>query len=94
MSEQALTLIGPVVGIGVTAFPRVGVAPLLPNYQIVAIQESQDLAAIREKVKVVTIKGDLHGRVRKLNTLSVLQDTAVQAYLAKFPKKCNPQWCR
>lgn len=81
-ARQVLDQTGLVVGLGVTAFPRSGLVGMLPNYQIVCISESKDLAAIRDKVKVVSLKRNLNGgTIGKLNTLALLEHETVQEYL-------------
>ena len=52
----------PVVGVGVTAFPRSGLSYILPSYKILSLFETSDLEAIREKCEVVSVGG-----IRPLN---------------------------
>ncbi len=85
-ARNALHGIGKVVGLGVNAFPRVGIIPFLDDYQIIAITETADLSIIRRDVSVVTVNGDFRGRTKKLNTLSLLQHQKVQQQLKKQSK--------
>lgn len=74
---------GPVVGVGVSAFQRSGLGYILPNYEILSLLETSDLAAIR-KICPVTVIGDLGGEYpQKLNTSSILSLPQVQSWLGK-----------
>jgi hypothetical protein len=84
--REALKDSGSVVGLGVNAFPRVGVVGLVPSYEIVCISESKDLGAIRQVVPVRSVKGDFQSRVEKLNTLALLKNEKVQEYLSSLGK--------
>jgi len=82
--------VGPIVGIGVTAFPRSGLIGLVPDYQIVCISESKDLVEMRKRVKVVSLKGDLKGgAVGKLNSLALLEHVAVRDYLSNLEEEAG-----
>lgn len=69
-----------VVGIGVSAFQRSGLGYILPNYEILSLLETSDLAAIRQICPVTVIPGE---RPEKLNTSSILQLNWVRRYLQK-----------
>jgi hypothetical protein len=72
----------PVVGIGVSAFQRSGLGFILPNYEILSLLETSDLAAIREQVSVTSVQKDLDGAwPEKLNTSSILKMASVRKYL-------------
>lgn len=79
---------GEIVGLGVTAFPRVGINSLVDDYQILCIRESTDLDLIRKKIKVLSVKKDFGGvSVEKLNTLALLRLKPVQDYLSSLGKE-------
>lgn len=84
--KNALKDLGPVVGLGVNAFPRTGIIGLVSDYQIVCIQDSSDLEAIKRKVSLKSVKGDFGGKVEKLNTLSLLKHNRVQEYLGSLAR--------
>lgn len=69
-----------VVGVGVSAFQRSGLGYILPNYEILSLLETNDLAAIRQICPVTTIVGE---RPEKLNTSSILQLNWVRNWLGK-----------
>jgi len=70
------------VGVGVTAWPRAGLGYLLPNYQILSLLETADLAAIRRICPVVSVEKDLGGELpQKFNTSSILGLEAVRKWL-------------
>ncbi|OGY16930.1 MAG: hypothetical protein A2785_02225 [Candidatus Chisholmbacteria bacterium RIFCSPHIGHO2_01_FULL_49_18] len=79
--QEALQGLRPVVGMGVTAFPRIGVVNLLPNFELLCILDSTDLSWLKRTVKVTSVKRDFTGRVEKLNTLALLQLRSTQRYL-------------
>ncbi|MBU1085694.1 ATP-grasp domain-containing protein [Patescibacteria group bacterium] len=71
-----------VVGVGVTAFPRSGLAYLLPNYKILSLLETSDLGAIRKKCEVVSVEKDLGGKFpEKYNTSGILEIKEVRDFL-------------
>jgi hypothetical protein len=73
---------GGIVGIGVTAFPRVGLGYLLPNYTILCLLESLDLAAIRQLCPVVSLEKDLKVALpEKFNTSGILSTKEARAWL-------------
>lgn len=72
----------PVLGVSVTAFTRTGSAFLLPDYRIICLKETNDLSAIRQQCKVVSIEKDLGGETpEKQNTSSILGQSRVSQYL-------------
>lgn len=87
--KRSLKDVGSVVGLGVNAFPRAGIANLVNDYQILCIQESSDLEFIRKKIKTISLKGDIKGRVNKLNTLSLLRHGEVQKYIESLGRNVN-----
>jgi hypothetical protein len=77
----------PVVGIGVSAFQRSGLGKILPNYEILSLLETNDLAAIREQIPVTSVQKDLDGAwPEKLNTSSILKLKSVREWLNKKGK--------
>ncbi len=73
-----------VVGIGVSAFQRSGLGAILPNYEILSLLETNDLAAIRKEMPVTSVQKDLDGAwPEKLNTSSILKIQSVREYLLK-----------
>ena len=73
----------PIVGIGVTAFNRLGPSFFLPNYQIICYKNSSDLDWIVKKgFKVLSIQKDFPTQdLKKFNTLEILKHKQVQDYL-------------
>jgi hypothetical protein len=67
-----------VVGVGVTAWARSGVASLLPNYSVVAGKAAQENGQLGFPVMV--------GKPKKQNTSSILKDPVVQQYLQSLNK--------
>ena len=76
---------GMVVGAGVTAWARSGVADLLPKYEVVAFKDSSELGQLRNSFPVKVA----HKRLGKQNTGSILADEGIQAYLKGLPE---PRW--
>ncbi|MBU1084830.1 MAG: hypothetical protein ABIJ43_03305 [Candidatus Beckwithbacteria bacterium] len=74
-----------VVGVGVTGFPRSGLAYLLPNYKILSLLETVDLKAIREKCEAVSVEKDLGGVMpEKFNTSGILEIKEVRDFLQRL----------
>jgi hypothetical protein len=72
----------PVLGVSVTAFTRTGPAFLLPDYRILCLKETNDLSAIRQQCRVVSIEKDLGGETpERQNTSSILSQSEVEKYL-------------
>lgn len=75
----------PIVGVGVTGWPRAGLGYILPNYQILSLLETADLTAIRQNCPVVSVEKDLGppagGLPQKFNTSSILSLEAVKKWL-------------
>jgi predicted ATP-grasp superfamily ATP-dependent carboligase len=82
--REVLKPIGTVIGLGVTAFPRMGIVGLVTDYQILSIKESKELDAMRRDVAIRSVKRDFGGSVEKLNTLALLKHKGVQEYLGGF----------
>jgi hypothetical protein len=77
----------PVVGIGVSAFQRSGLGAILPNYEILSLLETNDLAAIRQEIPVISVQKDLDGAwPEKFNTSSILKLKSVRDWLNKKGK--------
>lgn len=68
-----------VIGVGVSAFQRSGLGYILPNYEILSLLETSDLAAIRQVCPVTVIGGG--ERPEKLNTSSILKLNWVRNWL-------------
>ena len=78
-----------VVGVGVTAFPRSGLAYILPNYKILSLFETSDLPAIREKCEVISVEKTLGGdQPEKFNTSGILELPEVKEFLQGY-EPCN-----
>ncbi|MFH0942987.1 MAG: ATP-grasp domain-containing protein [Candidatus Beckwithbacteria bacterium] len=78
----------PVVGVGVTAWPRAALGYILPNFSILAYLETSDLEAIRKICPVVSMEKDLGGiKIERENTSTMLEEKKVQNWLSntKFP---------
>ncbi|MFC1711655.1 hypothetical protein ACFLZ1_03665 [Patescibacteria group bacterium] len=74
----------PVVGIGVTAFTRIGPAFLLPEYKIITLLETADLEYIRELASVYSLEKDFSldpYSLDKQNTSTIMSQPAVFAFL-------------
>ena len=73
----------PIIGIGVTAFNRLGPSFFLPNYQIICYKNGSDLDWIVKKgFKVLSIQKDFPTEdLKKFNTLEILKHKQVQSYL-------------
>ncbi len=70
-----------VVGVGITAFNRVGPALFLPHYEMICYKNSWDVAEIKKKCAVRTIRDDFQSDLKKLNSLAILKHPAVAKYL-------------
>ncbi len=70
-----------VVGVGVTAWARSGVAGLVANYSVVAGKKAQENNQLGFPVIV--------GKPKKQNTSSILSDRGIQQYLESLPE---PKW--
>jgi len=75
-----------VVGIGVTAFNRCGPSYFLPNYEIICYKNSADVAEIKKKCPVHSIRGDFRSDLKTLNSLEILRHPAVEKYLSSLGK--------
>jgi len=75
----------PIVGIGMTAFPRSALGYILPEYTILCLLETADLVAIRHLCSVVSLEKDLNppagGLPEKFNTSEILQIAEARKYL-------------
>ncbi len=76
-----------IVGIGITAFNRVGPAYLLPGYEIICYKNSEDVPEIEKKCKVVVVERDFKEGLPRLNSLAILKHPGVQKYLKKQKEK-------
>ena len=72
--------VGRTVGVGVSAFQRAGLGYILPEYEILALLETSDIAAIRQVCPVTVIKGE---QPEKLNTSSILKLKSVKNFLTR-----------
>ena len=75
-----------VVGVGITAFNRVGPAFFLPDYEIICYKNSWDVGEIKKKCRVRTIQDDFGSDLKRLNSLAILRNPGVQKYLRNFGK--------
>lgn len=79
----------PIVGIGVTAFNRLGLEDLVPSYRIVSLRYSLDTPAIEKDMRVYSLeKGrpNRHLKCRR-NATAILYNRRTQKYLKKLPGK-------
>lgn len=77
--KQIFAGVGPVVGVGVSAFQRSGLGYILPDYEILSLLETPDLPAIRQVCPVTVVGGG--ERPEKLNTYSILKLNWVKTWL-------------
>ncbi|PIS08757.1 hypothetical protein COT75_04720 [Candidatus Beckwithbacteria bacterium CG10_big_fil_rev_8_21_14_0_10_34_10] len=80
----------PLIGVGITAFSRIGPGLVLPNYQLLCVKDTLDNQVIGKKIKVLSVEKDFlkkGEKVGKYNTLALLKNRQVQKYLAslRFP---------
>lgn len=76
-----------VVGIGVTAFNRIGPGLIYPDYQIVCHKWGTDLEELEKICKITSIQRDFPEEdIRRLNTLAILSHRGVQGYLKGLGK--------
>ena len=77
----------PVIGIGVTAFPRSALGYLLTDYKILCLLETKDLEAIKHLSSVVSLEKDLKAKFpEKFNTSEILQLTEAKKWLMENGK--------
>jgi len=74
----------PVIGIGVSAFTRTEPGFLLPNYNIICLLETADLASIRKQCSVYSLEKDFKinpESLKKQNTASIMTHRKVSPFL-------------
>lgn len=71
---------GATVGVGVSALQRSGLGYILPDYEILSLLETNDLAAIRSVCPVTVIPGE---RPKKYNTVNILRLEWVKQWLVR-----------
>ena len=77
----------PIVGVGVTAWPRAALGYILPNFSILSYLETSDLSAIRRICPVVSMEKDLGGiKIDKENTSTMLEEKIANKFLARHTK--------
>src|SRR3989344_2551335 len=76
------------VGIGVTAFNRIGPALVSDNFEIVCHKTSTDLPYLRKAVKITTIAENWPQTLwqTRMNTLAILSHQGVQEYFKSLGK--------
>jgi hypothetical protein len=76
------------VGIGVTAFNRIGPALIADNFEIICHKTSTDLPYLRKQAKVTTIAESWPENLwqTRMNTLAILKHEGVQSYLKSLGK--------
>ncbi len=80
-------LIRPVVGVGVTAFNRLGLEDLLPNFSVVCLQDMIDNQAVSQKVKIVAAFPPAKRFLPcRRNSTSCLRQQKIQRYLHSLNK--------
>ncbi|MEE9323786.1 MAG: ATP-grasp domain-containing protein [Candidatus Aenigmarchaeota archaeon] len=74
-----------VIGIGLSAFNRIGPEKFIPDYQIVCLSNGQDLDLIKKDVKVFSVE-KLKGKdvKTKRNSSSLLRMEIVKKFLSSF----------
>lgn len=78
---------GTVVGVGVTAFPRAGLAGMVPGYRIVCLRETADLAELRRSAGVFCLEECLGRPVPgPENSTALLSHPATRRYLSALPR--------
>ncbi|MCX6816441.1 MAG: ATP-grasp domain-containing protein [Candidatus Beckwithbacteria bacterium] len=87
----------PIIGVGVTAWPRVALAYLLPNFSILSYLETSDLEAIRKLCPVVSMEKNLGGiKIEKENTSTMLETEEAQNFFdssgRNFPCSRVARW--
>ncbi len=72
----------PIIGIGVTAFNRIGPAFFLNNFEIICYKNGSDLPSLEKFCKIISIQRDLRGEnLERLNSLALLKHRGVFHYL-------------
>ena len=79
----------PIVGIGVTAFNRIGPGYASPDYEVICYKHGTDILALRDICKVRSIQHDFigHGDIRRNNSVAILRQQGVQNYLNSLSAK-------
>jgi len=79
----------PIVGIGVTAFNRLGLEDLASPYRIISLRYSLDTPTIEKDLEVYSLeKGRPNRHLKcKRNATAILYNRRTQKYLKKLPKK-------
>jgi len=82
------TFKGTLVGVGLTAFPRIVPAYFIKDYRLITLRNTQDLPLIREKVPVFCLEEevapDRAGGIARSDAL--LAQEPVKAHLSSFPE--------
>ena len=79
----------PIVGIGVTAFNRLGLEDIVPRYRIVSLRYSLDTPAIEKDLEVYSLERGRPSRHLKCkrNATAMLYNRRAQKYLRGLPGK-------
>lgn len=79
----------PILGIGVTAFNRLGLEEIIPNYQTICLRYSLDTQLIEKDLPVLSLEKKIAPEhlFGKRNSTTVLAHPKTQAYLKSFKKK-------
>jgi hypothetical protein len=76
-----------VVGVGVTAYPRSGLADFIPSYRIVCLKKTGDLSLLRRKMQVFCLEEELKEPLKEADTsLSLLRHARTRKYLRGLPR--------
>lgn len=75
----------PIIGIGVTAFNRVGLEKMLPNFHIVCLYDNKENGFIKKFVDIFVVKDKKDIKIRK-NTLTILKDEKTIKHISSFNK--------
>lgn len=79
----------PIIGIGVTAFNRLGLEDVAPSHSIVCLRYSLDTKIIEKEVKVYSLergRPTRHLKCRR-NATAIILNRRTQKYLKKLPEK-------
>ncbi len=79
----------PIIGIGVTAFNRIGLEDMIPNYRIVCLRYSLNTQLIEKDIPILSLEKEIAPEhlLRRRNSTTVLKHRKTQACLKSFKKK-------
>lgn len=79
----------PIIGIGVTAFNRLGLEDVIPSYQIICLGYSLDIELAEKDIPILSLEEEISPEhlPGKRNSTTVLKRRKTQQYLKSFKKK-------